>query len=140
MKRLHVSLSVEDLDASVRFYSRLFAAAPGVLKPDYARWMLEDPRVNFAISTRQSGRGVNHLGIQAEDDGELAEVFARLQEAGGPVLDEGDTTCCYARSTKQWITDPQGVAWETFLTRGEAAVYGHDHREPAADTVARPCC
>lgn len=140
MKRLHVNLSVEDLDASVRFYSRLFAAEPGVLKPDYARWMLEDPRVNFAISTRQSGHGVNHLGIQAEDDGELAEVYGRLKEAGGPVLDEGDTTCCYARSTKQWITDPQGVAWETFLTRGESAVYGNDHPERAEEPAARHCC
>ncbi len=140
MKRLHVNLSVSDLDASIRFYSRLFAAEPGVLKPDYARWMLEDPRVNFAISTRQPGRGVNHLGIQAEDDGELAEIYGRLQEAGGPVLDEGETTCCYARSAKQWITDPQGVAWETFLTRGECAVYGHDHPERAAEPAARPCC
>ncbi|WP_405226131.1 ArsI/CadI family heavy metal resistance metalloenzyme [Lentisalinibacter sediminis] len=140
MKRLHVNLSVEDLDASVRFYSLLFAAEPSVLKADYARWMLEDPRVNFAISTRQPGRGVNHLGIQAEDDGELEEVFGRLQEAGGPVLDEGDTTCCYARSTKQWITDPQGVAWETFLTRGESAVYGHDHPVRAEESASRPCC
>ncbi|HZX24319.1 MAG TPA: ArsI/CadI family heavy metal resistance metalloenzyme [Woeseiaceae bacterium] len=140
MKRLHVSLSVEDLDASVRFYSRLFAAGPGVLKPDYARWMLEDPRVNFAISTRQPGRGVNHLGIQAEDDGELAEIHERLQEAGGPVLDEGETTCCYARSKKQWISDPQDVAWETFLTRGESAVYGHDHPARTKDTATGPCC
>ncbi len=140
MKRLHVNLSVDDLDASVRFYSRLFAAKPGVLKPDYARWMLEDPRVNFAISTRQPGHGVNHLGIQAEDDDELAEVYERLQEAGGPVLNEGETTCCYARSTKQWITDPQGVAWETFLTRGESAIYGHDHPERAEGSAERPCC
>ncbi|WP_405233118.1 ArsI/CadI family heavy metal resistance metalloenzyme [Lentisalinibacter salinarum] len=147
MKRLHVNLSVEDLDASVRFYSKLFAAEPGVLKADYARWMLEDPRVNFAISTRQSGRGVNHLGIQAEDDGELEQVYARLREAGGPVLDEGETTCCYARSKKQWISDPQGVSWETFLTRGESAVYGHDGDDnaqsttpPAQDHVRRPCC
>lgn len=144
MKRLHVNLSVEDLDASVRFYSKLFAAEPGVLKADYARWMLEDPRVNFAISTRQPGRGVNHLGIQAEDDSELEEVYARLREAGGPVLNEGETTCCYARSKKQWISDPQGVAWETFLTRGESAVYGDDNAQPtpppAEDHARRPCC
>jgi len=150
MKRLHVNLSVEDLDASVRFYSKLFAAEPGVLKPDYARWMLDDPRVNFAVSTRQPGRGVNHLGIQAEDDSELEEVYARLREAGGAVLDEGETTCCYAHSKKQWISDPQGVAWETFLTRGESAVYGHERNEdhddaqPAApraeSQVRRPCC
>jgi len=83
---------------------------------------------------------VNHLGIRAEDDGELAEVYGRLQEAGGPVLDEGETTCCYARSNKQWITDPQGVAWETFLTRRESAVYGHDQPERATESAARPCC
>ncbi|NBC23009.1 MAG: glyoxalase/bleomycin resistance/dioxygenase family protein [Gammaproteobacteria bacterium] len=140
MKRLHVNLSVDDLDASVRFYSALFAAEPGVLKPDYARWMLDDPRVNFAISTRQPGRGVNHLGIQAEDDNELAEIHERQQQAGGPVLDEGETTCCYAHSTKRWITDPEGVAWETFVTRGEAAVYGNDRRGPAAESAAGSCC
>lgn len=141
MKRLHVNLSVEDLEASVRFYSRLFAAEPNVLKEDYARWMLEDPRVNFALSTRQSGRGVDHLGIQAEDEAELAEVHARLQHAGGPIFDEGETTCCYARSTKQWIEDPQGVAWETFLTHGATEDYGHTiHRDDAPQAAGKRCC
>ena len=124
MKRLHVHVSVENLDQSVRFYSTLFAAEPSVLKPDYAKWMLEDPRVNFAISKRGGAAGVQHLGIQAEDANELAEVYDRLRQAERPIVAQAATTCCYARSDKQWIADPQGVAWETFLTHGEATVYG----------------
>lgn len=140
MKRLHVNVGVEDLAASVRFYSTLFAAEPSVLKDDYAKWMLDDPRVNFAISTRNARAGVNHLGIQVEDAAELAEVYGRLEAAGGATLDEGDTTCCYARSSKQWIDDPQGVSWETFLTHGEAPVYGHERDEAAAAEAPRGCC
>ena len=132
MKRLHVNLAVTDLTASVRFYSALFDAAPTLLKGDYAKWMLEDPRVNFAVSTRGEAAGIDHLGIQVEDADELDEVYARLQAAGGAALDEGETSCCYARSTKQWINDPQGVAWETFLTHGESPVYGHERGEEAA--------
>ncbi|MEL7450815.1 MAG: ArsI/CadI family heavy metal resistance metalloenzyme [Pseudomonadota bacterium] len=141
MKRLHVNLGVDDIDASVRFYTRLFNAEPTLLKDDYARWMLEDPRVNFAISLRSGKSGVDHLGVQVETDSELAEVYGRLEKAGGRILDEGDTTCCYARSTKRWITDPQGVAWETFLTHGDSASYGHERHE-AADTSSRSssCC
>jgi catechol 2,3-dioxygenase-like lactoylglutathione lyase family enzyme len=135
MKRLHVNLGVEDLVASVRFYTTLFATPPTVLKDDYARWMLEDPRVNFAISTRSAAAGVNHLGIQVEDEAELAEVYGRLEAAGGATLDEGETTCCYARSSKQWIDDPQGVSWETFLTHGESAVYGSERHELASATT-----
>jgi catechol 2,3-dioxygenase-like lactoylglutathione lyase family enzyme len=123
MKRLHVHMGVADLDASIRFYSTLFAAAPTVAKPDYAKWMLDDPRVNFAISTGRAGRGVEHLGIQVEDKGELAEVYARLALADRPVLDEGQTTCCYANSEKSWIADPDGLAWETFLTEGASTDY-----------------
>ena len=125
MKRLHVHMAVADLDQSIRFYSALFAAEPTVTRSDYAKWMLEDPRVNFAISTRSSqAPGVDHLGIQVEDADELQQVYGRLQQADGPVLDEGETTCCYAQSQKSWITDPQGVAWETFLTVGQSTVYG----------------
>jgi hypothetical protein len=124
MKRFHVHVSVEDLAQSVRFYSTLFSTEPTVLKDDYAKWMLEDPRVNFAISTGSGDAGISHLGIQAEDEGELAEVYERLSHAERPVIEENDTTCCYARSDKQWIADPQGVPWETFLTHGEATVYG----------------
>lgn len=136
MKRMHVHLSVADLGASIRFYSELFAAEPSVRKPDYAKWMLEDPRVNFAISDRGAETGVRHLGIQVEDRAELAEVYARLQKADRPVLEEGSTTCCYAKSEKSWIEDPQGVKWETFLTSGESTSYGSD--EPANDGA--PCC
>lgn len=141
MKRFHVHVAVEDLQKSVRFYSTLFAAQPTVLKPDYAKWMLEDPRVNFAISQRGGAVGIEHLGIQAEDEDELADVFARLSRAEGPVIEEQATTCCYAQSDKQWITDPQGVAWETFFTFGEATVYGNSRPDAQADAAAEaPCC
>ncbi len=124
MKRLHVHVSVDDLAASVRFYATLFAAEPAVIKPDYAKWMLDDPRVNFAISARGGTAGIDHLGIQVETPAELDEVYARLRQADRPVLEEGATTCCYARSEKAWITDPQGLSWETFLTNGESTSYG----------------
>ncbi|HMK24289.1 MAG TPA: ArsI/CadI family heavy metal resistance metalloenzyme [Terriglobales bacterium] len=140
MKRLHVHVSVNDLDASVRFYSQLFAADPTFRKADYAKWMLEDPRVNFAISQRDGKPGVQHLGIQVEDRGELAEVYERLRRAERPVLEEGETTCCYARSEKSWIDDPQGVQWETFLTTGESAVYGTDEIRPKAEKQAEAAC
>ncbi len=126
MKRLHVHVAVEDLQQSVRFYSTLFACDPTVLKPDYAKWMLDDPRVNFAVSQRGAAPGLEHLGIQVETAEELSEVYARLQEAEAPVLEEGATICCYAQSEKAWISDPQGIAWETFLTSGESTVFGND--------------
>jgi catechol-2,3-dioxygenase len=137
MKRLHVHVSVADLDESVGFYSALFAAEPTVRKGDYAKWMLEDPRVNFAISRRDRVTGVRHLGIQVENDAELAQVFERLEHTERPVLNEGKTTCCYARSEKTWVEDPQGVQWETFLTTGESTIYGSDNMEGAS---VKPCC
>ena len=125
MKRLHVHVGVDDLAQSIRFYSTLFGAEPTVTKPDYAKWMLDDPRVNFAISAGQhAAKGIEHLGIQVESQEELAEVYGRLKAADRPVLEEGATTCCYAKSEKSWIADPQGVVWEAFLTSGEATVYG----------------
>jgi hypothetical protein len=128
----------------VRFYTRLFAADPTVRKSDYAKWMLDDPRVNFAISQRDGRPGVQHLGIQVEDRDELAEVYERLRRVERPVIEEGQTTCCYARSEKSWIDDPQGVQWETFLTIGESTVYGTDEIRPkGADARAAggdPCC
>jgi catechol 2,3-dioxygenase-like lactoylglutathione lyase family enzyme len=138
MKRLHVHMSVDNLDQSIRFYSTLFASAPTVVKPDYAKWMLEDPRVNFAISTH-SGRaaGIDHLGIQVEDGRELQEVHGRLQAAEGPVLEEGQTTCCYAQSEKSWIADPSGVAWEAFHTTGESTVYG---TSAPKEQLTSACC
>lgn len=117
--------------------SHLFAAGPTVLKTDYAKWMLEEPRVNFAISARGAAAGIQHLGIQVEDPGELEEVYARLQGAERPVLEEGSTTCCYAKSEKSWIDDPQGVKWETFLTKGESTVYGNDALSSVTESA---CC
>ena len=136
MKRLHVHVAVEDLPGSIRFYTELFGATPVVRKDDYAKWMLDDPRVNFAISKRGAATGIRHLGIEVEDHAELAEVYARLQRAERPVLEEGVTTCCYARSEKSWIEDPQGIKWETFLTTGDSTTYGND--EPAA--AREGCC
>jgi hypothetical protein len=128
MKRFHVHVSVDDLAQSVRFYSTLFAAEPSVLKSDYAKWMLDDPRVNFAISTgcRPGGHaaGFSHLGIQAEDEAELAEIYDRLGRAERPIVEQEGACCCYAKSDKQWIADPQGVPWETFFTYGESTIYG----------------
>ena len=142
MKRLHVHVSVKDLATSIRFYSQLFASEPSVHKDDYAKWMLDDPRVNFAISQRNGKPGVQHLGIQVEDRGELAEVYSRLQRAEGPVLEEGETTCCYAESEKSWIDDPQGIQWETFLTTGESTVYGTDQLRSveAKPQAEKACC
>lgn len=136
MKRLHVHVSVADLSDSIRFYSTLFAAQPTVLKDDYAKWMLDDPRVNFAISRRSGANGIRHLGIQVEDAAELEEVYARLQRVEAPVLPEGATTCCYAQSQKSWTEDPQGVKWETFLTTGSSTVYGSEQ----AQAKTSPCC
>ena len=145
MKRLHVHVAVSDLQASTSFYSALFAAEPTVVKADYAKWMLEDPRVNFAISTHDGAApGLSHLGIQVENADELTEVYGRLQKADRPVLDEGATTCCYAKSTKSWIADPQNIAWETFLTTGDAVDYGTgpELSRIAADPAAtgQRCC
>lgn len=141
MKRLHVHVSVDDLVASSRFYSTLFAAEPTVTKPDYVKWMLDDPRINFAISTRSGKPRLDHLGIQVETQEELHKVYDRLQQADRPVLDEGATTCCYARSEKSWITDPQGLSWETFLTSGESTVYGDSvDLGPIRTAVVAPCC
>lgn len=125
MKRLHVHLDVADIDRSIVFYSALFDAQPTLRKSDYARWKIDDPHMNFAISSRcGEGGGVSHLGIQVEDDEELGAVERRLAAAQGPVHEEGETTCCYARSRKSWISDPDGIAWEAFLTHGDAAEFG----------------
>ena len=124
MKRLHVHVAVENLPQSIGFYSALFATQPSVVKTDYAKWMLDDPRVNFAISTRGRQPGLDHLGIQVESADELQEVYGRLHAAGGNVIEQGQTACCYAKSEKSWIDDPAGIAWETFLTTGESTTYG----------------
>jgi catechol 2,3-dioxygenase-like lactoylglutathione lyase family enzyme len=138
MKRLHVHVSVDDLAQSVLFYSTLFATKPTVTKPDYTKWMLDDPRVNFAISTRSAQKGLDHFGIQVESQDELREVYGRLQQADRPVLEESATTCCYAQSEKAWIADPQGLPWEAFLTSGTSTVYGVDL--DLTPITASACC
>jgi catechol 2,3-dioxygenase-like lactoylglutathione lyase family enzyme len=143
MKRLHVHVSVNDLPRSVSFYSTLFGAEPTVLKSDYAKWMLDDPRVNFAISEgNHAKKGIEHLGIQVESSEELSEVYDRLKAADRPVLEEGATTCCYANSEKSWIADPDGVVWEAFFTSGEATVYsnGPSLTDISDNTAENTCC
>lgn len=140
MKRFHVHVAVADLPASIRYYSALFAAEPTVLKPDYAKWALEDPRVNFAISrlgVAPDKFGVDHLGIQVETDDELAEMQNRLASASLPLQEQSNTTCCYAKSDKYWSVDPQGIAWESFRTLEGAPTYGQSRQ--SADE-GRACC
>jgi catechol 2,3-dioxygenase-like lactoylglutathione lyase family enzyme len=153
MKRLHLHVTVPDLDPSIRFYTTLFGAEPSVVKADYAKWMLDDPRVNFAISTRDRTPGVDHVGVQVDSPEELAELSGRLKAAGAETFDEAATTCCYARSDKTWVSDPAGLRWETFFTFGEATMYGEDKPMaaleaaqagaccgPAPKAVAKACC
>ena len=136
MKRFHVHVSVRDLPESIRFYSGLFGAAPAVEKPDYAKWMLDDPRINFAISRRSRSAGVNHLGFQVDSDEELKELRSQVAGAEIAAFDQPGSSCCYAQSDKYWIEDPQGVAWETFHTLGGIPIYG----EETARTANEACC
>ena len=137
MKRFHVHVHVEDLSASIAFYSKLFATQPARVETDYAKWMLDDPRINFAISMRGGERGIDHLGLQADSEEELVELKARAQAADMALLDEGETSCCYARSDKYWLTDPDGVAWEQFHTLGSIPTFSQ--RAPQPDAAAA-CC
>jgi catechol 2,3-dioxygenase-like lactoylglutathione lyase family enzyme len=137
MKRLHLHVAVDDLARSVDFYSALFGEAPTILKDDYAKWMIEDPRVNFAISDRAQAAGLDHLGLQVDSGEELAELAGRLKAAGETTRDQSAATCCYAKSDKAWVKDPSGLSWETFYTHGEVPVYGEDGRP---DAQAAPAC
>jgi hypothetical protein len=139
MKRFHVHTHVEDLQANIAFYSKLFGAEPTRVEGDYAKWMLEDPRINFAISTRGSKPGVDHLGIQTDTEEELAGLKAQAQAADITLLDQGETSCCYARSDKYWVTDPQGIAWEQFHTLGNIPVFG-ESKTASSDAQATTCC
>lgn len=149
MKRLHVHVAVEDLGKSIDFYSTLFGAEPMVRKGDYAKWMLDDPKVNFAISERGHTAGLDHLGIQVESADELAELAGRLKAAGEITRDQTAAVCCYAQSDKAWVSDPSGISWETFFTFGEATSYGEDEPPeaakqsccvPATAATAKACC
>jgi len=152
MKRLHVHVAVDDLGKSIAFYSTLFGTAPAVQQDDYAKWMLDDPRVNFAISDRARAVGIDHLGIQVDSREELAALSGRLEAAGATTIDQTDAACCYATSDKSWVKDPSGINWESFFTSGATTVYGEDSidRELAAqpksaccvpaEKPARACC
>jgi hypothetical protein len=143
VKRLHVHVAVHDLQQSIRFYSALFAAQPSVLKDDYAKWMLDDPRVNFAISSRSPKTGIDHLGIQAEDGAELEDIGSRLAQADVSTTSQKGASCCYAKSDKYWTIDPQGIAWESFHTLDSAPMFGQDTRSRAAESKSAgkaACC
>lgn len=140
MKRFHVHVSVDDLDQSIRFYSTLFGTEPAVTKPDYAKWMLEDPRVNFAISQRGGRTGVNHLGLQTDSDEELESLHQQLQRAELSAHAEKDIPCCYARSNKYWVTDPTGIAWETFHTLGTVPTFSGLTEHAPAVQAQDACC
>jgi catechol 2,3-dioxygenase-like lactoylglutathione lyase family enzyme len=139
MKRLHVHVAVPDLDQSIRFYSTLFGAGPVKVEPDYAKWMLEDPRVNFAISARGAAPGIDHVGVQVDSRAELDELANRLKSAGEKTLDEEAVACCYAKSDKAWVHDPAGVRWETFYTFGNATTYG-EGAKLEQNTAGKACC
>lgn len=136
MKRFHIHVGVKDLKRSVQFYSTLFGQKPAKQKEDYAKWMLEDPRINFAISTRVSEDGVDHLGIQVDEDSELSEITERLKDADLGVYDEGETTCCYAESKKAWVKDPSGIAWEAYHTMADVEVF----KRKSEDLAVPTCC
>lgn len=139
MKRFHVHVAVNDLDKSVAFYSAMFGEQPTVVKSDYAKWMLDDPRINFAISHRGQAPGVNHLGMQADDDAELEEIHANLQKADTTVVAEKGAQCCYALSNKYWVTDPQGIAWESFRSLGSIPLFGGSEIETVSVDHAASC-
>lgn len=145
MKRMHISIGVENLDQSIKFYSALFGTGPAKTKSDYAKWMLEDPRINFAINSRTNQKGVNHLGLQVDEDGELDELRDRLKNADMALFDEGETTCCYARSEKSWVKDPTGVPWEAFKTMDDIKLFGEAEENEEVQTTTNTraksdCC
>jgi len=137
MKRIHLHISVPNVEQAIAFYSIMFDAPPSVVKPDYAKWMLEDPCINLAISSRARAAGIDHVGVQVDSADELAVLAARLKAAGSTTFDQEATTCCYAKSDKSWVTDTAGVRWESFFTHGEATAYGEDEVIPDTSTA---CC
>ncbi len=143
MKRFHAHLRVDDLQSSVRFYSMLFGTEPSVLKPDYAKWMLDDPRINFAITAGSASPGLDHLGLQVESEEDLATIASRFDAAGQLVVKQENAACCYARGNKGWVSDPTGISWETFHTFGENTIYGNDsapHLQVSKPSAADSCC
>ena len=140
MKRFHIHVGVKDIETSVQFYSTLFGQQPMKQKEDYAKWLLEDPRLNFAISTRSGDLGVNHLGIQVEETAELEEITERLKKADLGVYDEGEVTCCYAESNKAWVKDPSGVAWEAYQNMADADIFSDGKVDSSDEDDSEDCC
>lgn len=144
MKRFHIHVSVQDLQEGIRFYSAMFGQEAAVVKDDYAKWMLDDPRINFAISTRAGKSGLDHLGVQVDSEEELAAVQAQLNRASSEVLEQRETACCYAESNKYWVQDPAGIAWETFHTLGTVPVFGEAEKRAGQGLKSIPvqaaCC
>ena len=144
MKRFHINLCVSDLEKSITFYNSLFAQEPTVAKPDYAKWMLEDPRINFSITTHGSQKGIDHVGLQSDDKEEFEALRDRLQEADLSTFEQPDVVCCYARSSKSWVRDPDEVAWETFVSHGTSSLFDHsaesDQTHAANQQVVKNHC
>lgn len=140
MRRFHVHVAVDDLETNIHFYSAIFGVPPTITKPDYAKWMIEEPRLNFAISSRGAKTGLDHLGFQVDSDEELGELRRKVADAEIVALDQPKTECCYARSDKYWVTDPQGIAWETYHTLGGVEIYGTDMPKAAEPAVERAAC
>ena len=143
MKRMHIHIGVDNIEHSIRFYNALFDSQPVKVKQDYAKWLLEDPKVNFAISTRSAKKGVDHLGLQVDDSVELEQMRSRLQQADMTMFDQGDTVCCYARSDKSWLEDPSGIAWEAYHTMEDAELYSPQDSASACctpETKGQPNC
>ena len=140
MKRFHVHVGVKDLNKGIEFYSALFGAAPSVQKDDYAKWMLEDPRINFAISTRSGKAGLDHLGLQVDSDAELSQVEAQLKQASPEVIEQKGAACCYAESDKHWVQDPAGIAWEAFHTLADVPVFGAQAAAPKSIIPVQSAC
>ncbi len=140
MKRFHVNVSVANLSVSTNFYNTLFGVEPTILKDDYAKWMLEDPRINFSITESAKSRGVNHIGLQADTMEELENIQSRLHDAEANTFDQPEAECCYATSSKTWVRDPDDVAWETFVTHGQITHYGNDFGPSDADDSDERCC
>ena len=138
MKRFHVHVAVNDLDQSIRFYSTVFGAEPAVVKPDYAKWLIEDPRINFAISARGAEAGVNHLGLQVDSDEEFQAMRDQLLAADSGIVEEAGANCCYAKSDKYWVTDPQGIAWETYHTLGSIPMFGAETQSQSETACCAP--
>lgn len=139
MKRMHIHVGVDNIDQSIKFYSALFGAEPVKTKADYAKWMLDDPSVNFAISNRSGKVGIDHLGLQVEQENELSDLRERLQHADMSIVDEGETVCCYARSDKSWVEDPNGIAWEAYQTMEDVQVFSHSELTESANEEDA-CC